>query len=433
MNHQSVFESVVYIGLLGLLAALLIEAAYRAEQLKWVFAGLIYLTTALWYIIDPIYTPHLYARFTIDELDFSFAQVCVFLVGFRVLVEKIAPKTPTSILREIDVRQIDHGPIVPIMVITWALLFTIGITLTNFRVLEVLFPINSRAGSVVMFGRGRFGGATGFLMSSADYSYLAICASFGLILISTRRKATKILMLCMIAVTWPMFFMAGARNKALAIVVPTIMGTLLIKKWSRFQQLLFVGICGIVLNTVMLIAIQFRNVGFDKLIEDDQSISRVYEGRHFGLNMTEELLHISQYQRTGQLEIEWGMNYLGNILNVVPRAIWQNKPFVGRELAMLRSGTYREDISTTISYGFIGQGVSNFGPWLGPLAPALFFACYCQWLCRLPLKGNRSLRIFLIIFCLALLPNLGRDICLFVLWPVIFAYSGVTLYEMVKR
>lgn len=433
MNHQSVFESVVYLGLLGLLVTLVIEAAFRASQLKWVFAGLIYATTTLWYVIDPIYTPTIYSKFTIDELDFSFAQVCVFLVGFRLLVERIPPATPTRILREIDVRQIDSGPIVPIVLIAWALLFTIGITLTNFRMLEVLFPINSRAGSVVMFGRGRFGGATGFLMSSADYSYLAVCASFGLILISTRRTSTKILMLCLMTLTWPMFFMAGARNKALAIVVPTIMGTLLIKKWTRLQQVLFLGISGLALNTVMLIAIQFRNIGFDKLIEDNQSISRIYEGRHFGLNMTEELLHITHYQRTRQLDIEWGMNYIGNILNVVPRAIWPNKPFVGRELALLRSGTYRDDITTTISYGFIGQGVSNFGPWLGPLAPALFFSCYCRWLCRLPLKGNRSLRIFLIIFCLALLPNLGRDICLFVLWPVIFAYAGVTGYEMVKR
>ncbi len=424
-----IYELITYQVAVLLTAILLYEAVSNSRQLRWIYAGLVYLVTVLWYLIDPVYTPKDYARFTPEELDTAFTQVIVFLLAFRVLMGVIVRKTPTLVLRSLDPAQFDKASVVRSLLLAWFALWMIGVVLARFEVLDLMLPLKGRFGGVTMFGRGRFGGSTGFLLSAAGYIYLVLCSGFGLLYVCSKRSSVRMLMLLMICFTWPMYFLAGTRHLALAVGMPAIFAALLIKPWTRAQQVGFVIVCALVLNIAMLAAIQYRQRGFASAIEQGTITSEIQDAHHQGLNMTQELVFMNRYQEAGMLPIEWGNNYLGHFLNFVPRAIWADKPFVGREFALLRVGKYKGDVSATISFGFIGQGVANFGGLIGPLAPAFLLTFLGQWIVSLPTHGFQSLRILLVLFIFGSLPNLGRDISLFVLWPIVFAHVIVVLYE----
>lgn len=413
----------------GLTAILALEAATRLTQLRFVFAGLIYLTTALWYFVDPVYNAADYQKFSPAELEEAYLQVVLFLIGFRFLVQVVPPRTPTRVLREFDPRKVERGPIIGALVFAWLVLFATGMALANFDFVNTLFPIRGRATWSTLFARGRYAGTTGFLLSAASYSYMMLCAGFGVIMVCSRRSTIRACMLGMMAFTWPMFALSGSRHTFLAVCLPSILATLLVKRWSRMQRTMFLIGCGTAINLLMLAVIEFRNEGFDKLFTGAESAQRVAEAKHRGLNMPEELMYILRYQRSGALPIENGKNYVEHALNFIPRPLWPDKPLVGRQFAVLRVGLTRGDVTATISYGFIGQGVANFGPYLGPFAPALLLTLLCRFLCRLRDRGDPFARSALILFCLGLIPNLGRDISLLVLWPMLFGYAAVRIYE----
>lgn len=428
-NITTILDSFAFLCAVILTVALLIEAACKASQLRWVISAIVYLSTVLWYFVDPLYMPVAYLQFSHDEVNFAYAQVIIFLVAYRIIVDTAVSKTPTSILRSFDHRLLERGSVVSSLIIAWAILFLSATVLSNFRILETLFPIAARSGVASMFSRGRFGGNTGFLISSADYCYMAACAGFGIIFVATRLPRVRGMMLFLICLTWPMFFLSGTRHKAIAVALPAILAILVIKNWSKLQKGAFLLVAEIVFYVIMLVAIEFRNDGIDKLFLSKHGMERLSGAKHLGLNMPEELMYLIRFQENGKLAIEWGGNYLVHLLNFVPRAIWPGKPFVGEEFALLRAGLYKGEAAATISFGFIGQGVTNFGPWIGPIAPAIILGYLCRWACAFPLQGNRFLRVLLIIFCMALLPNLGRDISLLVAWPAVFGYLGVMFYE----
>ncbi len=425
-----VFGSPMFIAAIGLVIILLLEAATKLHQLRFIYGSLVYLTTALWYFIDPVYQPREYQKFTPAEIDQAYLQVVLFLVAFRFLLQLIAPRTPTRILRDFNPREIDRGPIVAALFATWLVLFAIGITRANFDVLNAMFPLKSRLNwGSVMFARPRYGGTTAFLISAASYSYMMTCSGFGMMLVCTRRSTIRAWMLLMIAFTWPMFVLSGSRHTVLAVALPAILMTLLVKRWNMVQRFAFLATCGLVMNVLMLAVIEFRNEGLDQILEQSNSAERLARAKHLGLNMPEEMIHILRYQRSGAMPIEYGWNYVEHVLNVIPRPLWPEKPMPGWRFAALRLGTHRGDLVATLSYGFVGQGVSNFGPLFGPFAPALLLSVFCRLLCGLRNRGNPVARASLMLFCLGLVPNLGRDISLFVLWPAIFGYVAVRVYE----
>ena len=178
--------------------------------------------------------------------------------------------------------------------------------------------------------------------------------------------------------------------------------------------------------------IAFRNDGMSNIFSHDAG-NVIAETKHLGLNMPEELVYINYYHRTGQLETAWGGEYFAEAVNFIPRGIWPGKPFPGGDFSALRVGYYQGQVAATISHGVVGQGVHNFGKWLGPTAPAVFFGLLINYMCSLPKRGLPFLRSFLVLFLMALIPNLGRDLTLLTLWPAIFAYVGVRVYEMTAR
>jgi hypothetical protein len=124
---------------------------------------------------------------------------------------------------------------------------------------------------------------------------------------------------------------------------------------------------------------------------------------------------------------------LNELLNFIPRAIWPSKPLLGIDYAIWRG--YQSDdselgVNTTISSGMIGGGVLNFGQIFGPVAAGILMALWAGLLIRWWEQRKSILRLALFMLGAGLTFNLGRDITLLVLWPVVFAYFFVRLAEI---
>src|SRR5262249_7880683 len=123
------------------------------------------------------------------------------------------------------------------------------------------------------------------------------------------------------------------------------------------------------------IVLNYRSVGFEAYFQQEFE-QRPIETKHVGLNMMSELCFINTFYEAGVLDLSYGLRYLQELVNFIPRAIWPEKPLLGIEYAVLRGfgGTKSgSDIGVlaTISSGLIGQGFLNFGPFGGPAAAAI--------------------------------------------------------------
>ena len=78
----------------------------------------------------------------------------------------------------------------------------------------------------------------------------------------------------------------------------------------------------------------------------------------------------------------------------------------------------------------IGGGVLNFGPFFGPMAAGILMALWTALLIRWWQQRDSLPRLVLFMLGAGLTFNLGRDITLLVLWPVVFAYCFVRLIEI---
>jgi hypothetical protein len=87
-------------------------------------------------------------------------------------------------------------------------------------------------------------------------------------------------------------------------------------------------------------------------------------------------------------------------------------------------------VNTTVSSGMIGGGVLNFGRIFGPVAAGILMALWTGLLIRWWEQRKSLLRLVLFMLGVGLTFNLGRDISMLVLWPVIFAYFFVRLAEI---
>jgi len=89
-------------------------------------------------------------------------------------------------------------------------------------------------------------------------------------------------------------------------------------------------------------------------------------------------------------------------------------------------------ITASISTGMIGQGVANFGRFLGPMCAALLMAIWVSMLARLDLRGDPA-RLILCTVGMILTFNMGRDITLFVLYPFVFGYMLLLGWEWQQK
>ncbi len=216
----------------------------------------------------------------------------------------------------------------------------------------------------------------------------------------------------------------------LAVITPGLIAYLLLGRQPLAWKIA-IGIGAFMLvDLAMRAIIGFRDVGFGSVTLRD-----IEESKHLGLNMASELTYIVSFVDRGIMDISYGWDYLVEVLNVVPRAIWPNKPTIGLEYAVARGfggGESDTGVFATVSTGMVGQGVLNFGIWFGALSAAGLLGLWVGLLTRLRQQGGAA-RIGLFLIGLGLTFNMGRNMTLLVLFPFVFGYLGVRLLEARDR
>jgi hypothetical protein len=397
----------------------------------------VYVTVFAWYFADPFINAEQYDDLPSSSLGQSYGQVLLFLIGFRVF----APAAIRWIVRRrssgvFDTRLTPEQILRGVAAI-WFVLFVLGIARLGGDVMGAVFPLDSRGGAL-MWGRGAVeSSASGFLISFAGYLFMAVTASLGVLVFFQRSIVWRLLAGAMFAITLPSFFLSGTRSGFLAVSVPFLITYLFYGRRLLILKLAILAITFFCLKEGFRFVQVFRNVGFREVLASENAYELMDEKdedvRTVGLNMIGELCFVNAYLDSGETTAAYGARYLNELLNFIPRAIWPSKPLLGIDYAIWRG--YQSDdselgVNTTISSGMIGGGVLNFGQIFGPVAAGMLMALWAGLLIRWWEQRKSLLRLALFMLGAGLTFNLGRDITLLVLWPVVFAYFFVRLAEI---
>jgi oligosaccharide repeat unit polymerase len=397
----------------------------------------VYITVFAWYFVDPFLNPEQYDDLPSSSLGQSYGQVLLFLIGFRVFtpaaIRWIVHRRSSGVFdTRLTPEQILHG-----VAAIWLVLFIIGIARMGGDVMGAVFPLDGRGGPT-MWGRSAVDtGGSGFLISFAGYVFNAVTAVLGVLVFFQRSIAWRLLAGAMFAITLPSFFFAGARSQFLAAVLPFLLTYLFYGRHLLILKLAILAIAFFCLKESFKFVQVFRLGGFRQVLASENPYELLGEDeRTTGLNMIQELCFVNTYLETSAGSPAYGARYLNELLNFIPRAIWPSKPLLGIDYAIWR-GFESEDsetgVNTTIASGMIGGGVLNFGQILGPVAAGILMALWIGLLIRWWKQRQSLLRLMLFMLGAGLTFNLGRDITLLVLWPVVFAYFFVRLTEIWAR
>ncbi len=396
----------------------------------------VYITVFAWYFVDPFLNPEQYDYLPPFLLGQSYGQVLLFLIGFRVVM----PITARWILSRPSTGVFATQHFTPEHILTaagaiWLLLFVIGIARMGGDVIGAVFPIDSRAG-VTMWGREAVEtSAGGFLVASAAYIFNAITAFIGVLVFFQRRLSWRLLAGAMFAITLPYFFFEGARSHFLAAILPFIITYLFYGRHPLVIRFAVLAVAFVCLDQAFRFVTVFRGTGFRDVLVSENPYQFVDEEdfRQRGLNMIQELCFVNSYLESGDTSPVYGSSYLNELLNFIPRVIWPSKPLIGIDYAKWRGFETSEGdlgVFATISTGMIGGGVLNFGQIFGPVAAGVLMALWAGLLMRWWEQRKSLVRLVLFMLGAGLTFNIGRDISLLVLWPIIFAYFFVRLTEM---
>ena len=395
----------------------------------------VYATIFGWYFVDPFLNPEQYTFIPSFLIGESYGQVLLFLIGFRffmpVAVGWIVRRRSTALWAT---QRFTPEQILIAATGIWFLLLIIGIARMGGDVVGALFPIDSRAGAT-MWGRGAIASsATGFLIASAGYMFNAITAFLGVLIFFQRSPFWRVLAGAMFVISLPYFLLEGARSHFLAVILPFIIAYLFYGRHPLIIKVAILAIAFVCLDQGFKLVTAFRGTGFRELLAAEHPYELVDEDlRQSGLNMIQELCFANAYLQSGAATPSYGGRYLNELLNVVPRVIWPSKPLIGIEYAKwrgLEDPNSELGVFATISSGVIGGGVLNFGPFFGPLAAGIIMALWTAVLIRWWEQRNSLLRLALFMLGAGLTFNLGRDITLLVLWPVVFAYCFIRFVEI---
>lgn len=386
----------------------------------------IYGMVAIWYGWDLLETPEIYAAMDPEELDVAFLQVALFLASVRAGLHPVVKR-----MGEIPESLADIGidTYLKVLLPIWLVFLGFGIFRMDGSVPAALWPVQGRDGPH-MWARGAIGGDFDAFVSLAGYIYMFVCALFGILLALARSPAVRFICFAAVAVSWPYFFLLGARNLLLGVIMPGFLMYLIKNGRIGVMRIVTLMVFAITVNYLMLAMLQFRKEGFEEFLRNP--LGSVDTGKsHEGLNMIEELVLIDQFMAKGQLEPNLGYDYLVHVLNVVPRVIWPGKPKISEDYSNLR-GQGNEDsgwLNATISTGIIGQGVMNFGRFAGPLAAGLLLSFYARFLAAQYQRRTSFWRLAVFMVGVGLIPGLGREFTLLVLWPVVIGWGAVAWYE----
>ena len=398
----------------------------------------VYITVFAWYFVDPFINPEQYDYLPSFLLEQSYGQVLLFLIGFRVFVPvalrwMARPRsTGLGVTHSFTPEQIliATGAI-------WLLLFLIGIARLGGDVVGAVLPLDSRAGAT-MWGREAISSsASGFLIASGAYLFNAVTAFLGVLVFFQRSTFWRVVAAVMFGITLPYFFFEGARSHFLAVLLPFILTYLFYGRHPLILRLAVLAVAFVCLDQGFKFVTEFRGTGFREVLAAENPYELMDEDmRQTGLNMIQELCFANAYLDLGAGSPAYGGRYLNELVNFVPRAIWPSKPLIGIDYAKWRgfeSPDSELGVNTTVSTGMIGGGILNFGQVFGPAVAGMIMALWTGLLIRWWEQRQSLLRLVLFMLGAGLTFNLGRDISVLVLWPVIFAYFFIRLAEICAR
>jgi hypothetical protein len=395
----------------------------------------VYITVFAWYFVDPFLNPEQYDYIPPFLISQSYGQVLIFLIAFRIvmpLAVRWIVRRPTT--RGFALQQFAPERILVAAASMWSVLLLVGIARMGGDVIGALFPVDSRAGAT-MWGRGAIEtSAAGFLVASAGYMFNAITAFLGVLMFFQRTTFWRCVAGAMFMISLPYFLLEGARSHFLAAILPFIITYVLYSRQLFIVKLAVLAVAFVCLDQGFKLVTAFRDTGFRDLLAAEKPYELVDDDlRQSGLNMIQELCFANAYIGSGAASPAYGGRYLNELLNVIPRVIWPSKPLIGIDYAKwrgLEDPNSEFGVVATVSTGMIGGGVLNFGQFFGPMAAAVIMALWTALLMRWWQQRNWLPRLVLFMLGAGLTFNLGRDITLLVLWPVVFAYCFVRLVEI---
>jgi hypothetical protein len=402
-------------------------------------------TAAAWYVGDVFYND--YANwhvklFDAGILESAWWQVAWFLTVFLVLVPPIHQKINRAYLpRRSGVLQIfKQGVVQPELqkslnllfkgcAAVWLILFLIALAALKGETIYYVFPFLGYHASP--WAHGQIGSGFDCFAILGMYLQLLVASMFGVVaaLATSRQLRGYALLLCV--VSWPYFIFDRTRNSMLAMVIPALLTWVFLRlRGGMLKKILVLLVCFLVVNAWMKFVIANRSSMSitDAISHKGLNLAGQKDVRNEGLNMFEELCWVSTFIDKGTYHVNWGERYFAELVNPIPRGLWPGKPLIGLDYAIARghhANGPNGAVDTTISTGFIGQGVVNFGCFFGPMAAALLMSLWVAVLARLDLNIHALGRLPLYSLGLILTFNLGRDITLITLYPFVFGALAI--------
>ncbi|MFN7731658.1 MAG: hypothetical protein ACK5OB_07140 [Pirellula sp.] len=399
-------------------------------------ALVVYGTIGMWYPLDYLMaTEKEFRPFSSGIIDIAFLQVSAVLVLLRMLIPPVCRRFAAGLPRNTEKVTIDQGWIATILhaaILCWAVMFVVAcVRISDYpdafqRILSIFWP-PAYPSKVSMFGHGGLGSSTSFIWAALGYLQRLVYAMFGVIAIIGRGRLRTVAIL-MIALSWPYIFFDRMRNVMLSVLMPGVAAFWICTRYSVPVKILASLLMLFALDYWFKVVIVYRgDYGMASFATDTD----LRDVKHHGLDMLKELCFINKFIADGTYAPNWGRRYFAEAVNFVPRAIWPGKPTIGLDYAIARGFGNRSElgVGVTVATGLVGQGVVNFGRVLGVFAVAILLSLWIGFLSRLWIQRRSAIRLFLFLIGLGVTFNSGRDITLLVLFPFVFGYVGVRIWE----
>jgi hypothetical protein len=407
-------------------------------------------TIGAWYVGDVFYNDYVFniqSTFSPFTLAIAWWEVALFLVAFLVMAPQMHRYFNRSHLRQSSyvfrLYQFGVGrgdfqenmrKLFYCSLAVWVVLTIIAAIRLGPYTLYYFFPyLGDRADP---WGRGRIGGGFDSLLSVCQYVMLFTGMAFGVVAAVSTDLTAAIGAFLLCFLTWPYFLFDRTRNTILVLVVPAVAMFALFRLRVPvvLRVLAFVPFFFAVdIWFSFIISHRSDTTILQALNEQGISLKETQEVHHEGLNMYEELCWINSFIESGAFHPNLGYRYYSELVNPIPRSIWPDKPFIGLDYAVLRgqgdASNTESDVNATVSTGMIGQGVTNFGRILGPIAAALIMSGWVTLLAYMDLTGHRFGRVLLFGLGLILTFNLGRDITFITLYTFLFGWLLIWIAE----
>jgi hypothetical protein len=399
----------------------------------------VFITVIFWYLGDVYYNDyqtHHSILFDSSILDLAWWQVALFLFAFQSFLLPIHKLVNVNSRfnesqidkflfskKKIEFSEFQLQIIFKGCLFILILLFFIAWLKLDSDFLFFIFPWSGKL--ISPWSRGQIGGGFDSLLSLANYFNIFVAAIFGVIAALTRDKSLRFYSLICCFFTWPVFFIDRARNIMLAVALPGLFAFIFIKlRRSFIFKLFFIFAIYLLFDFWFKIVLQFRDTGGILAGINSIGYASAETGKHYGLNMFEELCWINNFIQEDQYHINFGKRYLAELVNFIPRGLWPDKPLIGFDYAILRGQTFNSLgwVTATVSTGLIGQGVVNFGVFFGPVFVGLLMSVWVALLAKLDLNSHQIGYLPLYLVGLTLTINMGRDITFITLYTFIFGW-----------